>query len=263
MGRLRRLQHGLQRQVRIAWDGEHQWQALPLHWRAYQRHEPPHWSTAPQGRETWPRSRSALTHRRFLLDRFDFRSHVRAVCHGERHGSAEPLYSDQAYVPSPTGGVILSPTENVVGLAAELIDNPFPNDLRAGARVHIDDIPGAYKWRQWTEVLLQSESVIVTRSPPVQDSFQSLAKMASSVAMGAWVGTQAASALGQPILMFLTVPAGMVIISAASGLGKALETGLYEWLSRKLSAPEEPQQHHPPPPTSRRRTASPKGKAEH
>jgi hypothetical protein len=156
---------------------------------AHQRPEPPHWSTALQGRETWPRSRSALTHRRFLLDRFDFRSHVRAACHGETWQRRAALLC-----PYPDGcdwWRDLVADRDVVGLAAELIDNPFPNDLRAGVHVHIDDIPGADKWRQWTEALLQSESVIVTRSRPVQDSFQSLAKMASSVATGAWVGTQA------------------------------------------------------------------------
>ena len=180
-------------------------------------------------------------------------------------GLIRPVPFARIYAPTPagfTGGVFLAQIETAVGLAAELIDNPFPNDLRSGARVHIDDIPGSDKWRQWTGALLQSESVIVTRSPPVQDSFQSLAKMASSVAMGAWVGTEVASALGQPILMFLTVPAGMLIISAASGISKALENGLYDWLSRKLDTPEEPP-HRPPPPATRRRKASSKGKAKH
>ena len=69
MGRLRRLRQGLQGQVRIAWPGEHQRQAVPLHWRADQRHEPPHWATALQGRETWPRSRNGLGRRHDRLPR--------------------------------------------------------------------------------------------------------------------------------------------------------------------------------------------------
>jgi hypothetical protein len=89
--------------------------------------------------------------------------------------------------------------------------------------------------------------------------------MASGVVVGAWVGSQAAADL-QPMLLFVMVPAGMVIVSAASGIGKALENGLNRWLSRKLGAPEEP--HRRAPPASKRRTASskaasPKGKAKH
>ena len=46
MDRLRRLRQGLPRQVRTGWPGEHRRQAVPLYWRADQRHEPPHWSAA-------------------------------------------------------------------------------------------------------------------------------------------------------------------------------------------------------------------------
>ena len=159
-----------------------------------------------------------------------------ALAELDTHGLIRPVPFARIYARTSTGapgGVLLSPSENAVSLAAELIDNPFPNDLRPDAHVKISDIPGSHKWQQWTGALLQSDSVIVCQSPPEQLSLQSLAKLASSVAMGAWVGTQAASALGQPILMFLTVPAGMLIISAASGISKALENGLYDWLSRK------------------------------
>jgi|HubBroStandDraft_4_1064222.scaffolds.fasta_scaffold69844_2 hypothetical protein len=61
MDRLRGLRQGLRRQARNAWACEHQRQAVPLHRRADQRHEPSRWPTAFQGREDRPRSRSALT----------------------------------------------------------------------------------------------------------------------------------------------------------------------------------------------------------
>jgi hypothetical protein len=158
-------------------------------------------------------------------------------------------------VPSTTVG---ARTQDAFGVAAELIANPFLNVLRTGQGVHIDDIPGSDRWRQWTGALLQSELVIVTQSPPVQESFHSLAKMASGVVVGAWVGSQAAADL-QPMLLFVLVPAGMVIVGAASGIATALENGLNQWLSRKLGAPKEPRRRAPP--ASKRRTASAKGKA--
>jgi hypothetical protein len=169
---------------------------------------------------------------------------------------------------SPTGvrSARLTPNETKgIGLAAELIDNPF-YDLRAGGPVHISDLPGSDKWRQWTEALLQSESVIITRSPPVQVSFQSLAKAANSIVVAAWMGSEAATALGTPTLLYLTVPAGILILGAATGVAKTLENGLGEWLARKLAPkkrPRRPPRRPPPPPASRRRTASSKSKAKH
>jgi hypothetical protein len=164
----------------------------------------------------------------------------------------------------------LTPNETKgIGLAAELIDNPF-YDLRAGGPVHISDLPGSDKWWQWTEALLQSESVIVTRSPPEQVSFQSLSKSANSIVVAAWIGSEAASALGTPTLLYVTVSMGIVILGAAVGVSKALENGLNQWLTRKMNGPpKKPRRRGPPlhrrspPPTSKRRTASPKGKAKH
>ena len=85
--------------------------------------------------------------------------------------------------------MLLSPSENAVSLAAELIDNPFPNDLRPNAHVKISDIP---RLPQVAAVDRGNSSRSnfgppLCQSPPEQLSLQSLAKLASSVAMGAWV----------------------------------------------------------------------------
>ena len=68
--------------------------------------------------------------------------------------------------------------------------------------------------------------IVIEQSPPELASLASLLKQGGGVAVGAFVGLHAASG---PMLL-VTVPAGMLIVGAAAGIGSALEAGLRDLL---------------------------------
>jgi hypothetical protein len=82
--------------------------------------------------------------------------------------------------------------------------------------------------------LMHNDVIVVEQSPPLLKDLLSLFKDARGVAIGAWVGMSVATAAGNPMLMFITVPAGMLIVATASGLGIALEQGLRDTLLRYI-----------------------------
>jgi hypothetical protein len=68
--------------------------------------------------------------------------------------------------------------------------------------------------------------IVIEQSPPELASLAGLLKQGGGVAVGAFVGLHAASG---PMLL-VTVPAGIIIVGAAAGLGSALEAGLRDLL---------------------------------
>ena len=84
---------------------------------------------------------------------------------------------------------------------------------------------------QYFSTLMNDPCIIVERSPPDAVSLLKLLKGASGVVIGAYVGLQT----GQGPLLFITVPAGMIIVGAASGIGAALEAGLRTKLAQWLT----------------------------
>jgi hypothetical protein len=72
--------------------------------------------------------------------------------------------------------------------------------------------------------------IVVERSPVVGVGVGSILRGASNIAMGSYLGMQAAG--GSTSLMFVTVPSGILVVCSAAGIGKALEKGL----NRQISA---------------------------
>jgi hypothetical protein len=74
--------------------------------------------------------------------------------------------------------------------------------------------------------LFDQPCIVIEQSPPELASLAGLLKQGGGVAVGAFVGLHAASG---PMLL-VTVPAGIIIVGAAAGLGSALEAGLRDLL---------------------------------
>ncbi len=66
--------------------------------------------------------------------------------------------------------------------------------------------------------------IVIENSPPEAVTFRSLLAKAPGVAIGTFVGMEAAGDM--PTLMLLTVPTGIVVCSSAIGVSKAMEKGL-------------------------------------
>jgi hypothetical protein len=82
-----------------------------------------------------------------------------------------------------------------------------------------------------------NENVILVEqslSLPSLTNLTSFLQKATGVAIGACVGMTAADTLGNRLLLFVTVPFGILIIGTASGVGSALELGLRDRLLKSL-----------------------------
>jgi hypothetical protein len=69
---------------------------------------------------------------------------------------------------------------------------------------------------------------------PALTNLASFLQEATGVAIGACVGMAAANTLGNRLLLFVTVPFGILIVGSASGVGSALELGLRDRLLKTL-----------------------------
>jgi hypothetical protein len=139
--------------------------------------------------------------------------------------------------------------QNVIRLPSE--QNVSPAVRKRGLDLHGADAPFAYITAPWfvsaffdgdntvdsgfIETVLYEESIIMESSPPMLTSLSSMLNHASGVAIGAYVGVQTATAMGNPLLMFMTVPIGMLIIGSAAGVGMALEHGLRDMILKVLN----------------------------
>jgi hypothetical protein len=78
-----------------------------------------------------------------------------------------------------------------------------------------------------------NEAIIIENSPPEAITLRSLIARAPGVAIGTLVGAAAARQYS-PMLMFLTVPAGILVCSSAIGISKALEKGLNQRIEKLI-----------------------------
>ena len=78
--------------------------------------------------------------------------------------------------------------------------------------------------------VLTEEVIVAEHSPPLLKSLFDFLKDASGVSIGAWVGIAAAVGVGNPMLMFITVPAGMLIVGTTKSIATAIEQRLIDKL---------------------------------
>ena len=91
---------------------------------------------------------------------------------------------------------------------------------------------------------LTDASIVIEQSPPLGIPLSTLMSRAPSVAIGTYIGMQAAGGIS-PWLMFVTVPTGILVIGSAIGVAKALEKGLNQRISALIEG-------RPLPPPSKR-----------
>lgn len=73
---------------------------------------------------------------------------------------------------------------------------------------------------------IEENAIVVQNSPPVLTSLKDLLASSNGVAIGGFIG--GAASLENLPLMLLTVPLGMVVVSASVGVSQALQHGLRE-----------------------------------
>jgi hypothetical protein len=87
------------------------------------------------------------------------------------------------------------------------------------------------------QFLFKEPVIVIEQSPCALTDLTSFLQKATGVSIGAYMGMTAATSLGNPLLMFITAPLGMLIMGTASGVGAALEQGLRDkvlgWLKEK------------------------------
>jgi hypothetical protein len=77
-------------------------------------------------------------------------------------------------------------------------------------------------------------NIVIEQSPPDWALLKDLIKKSPGVAIGTYIGMQAA---GQyPQLMYITVPAGIMVVSSAIGISKALAKGLNKKVEALLTS---------------------------
>jgi hypothetical protein len=77
---------------------------------------------------------------------------------------------------------------------------------------------------------LADAEIIIERSPPEAVPLSVLLARGGPITIGTFIGLGAA--IDHPLVAFVTVPAGIIIISSAVGIAKAFEAGLNKAISR-------------------------------
>jgi hypothetical protein len=80
---------------------------------------------------------------------------------------------------------------------------------------------------------VMNDAIIIENSPPEAVPLRSLIARAPGVAIGTFIGIAAARNYS-PLLMFLTVPGGILVCSSAIGISKALEKGLNQRIEKLI-----------------------------
>lgn len=93
---------------------------------------------------------------------------------------------------------------------------------------------------------IYSDTVVIQRSPVSEVPFKDLTKGASSVTIGAYLGTKGVPPDASPMLLFASVPFGIVVIGTAMGLAKGLENGLQKYIAAKFTQASKPRPRTPP-----------------
>ena len=78
---------------------------------------------------------------------------------------------------------------------------------------------------------LYGQEIVMENSPPFSFSLKVLLDKANTPL---WIGTFMGTAVawGHPVLLFITVPGGIIVVSSASGIGRAMEAGLNKAVDR-------------------------------
>jgi hypothetical protein len=101
-----------------------------------------------------------------------------------------------------------------------------PRELeRMLARVKRSSYEGSRINAQALKVILSSR-IIVQRSPAISFPLGKLIEKSPGIAIGTYVGMYAAGS--SPMLMLVTVPGGILIVSSAIAIARAVETGLHK-----------------------------------
>jgi hypothetical protein len=74
------------------------------------------------------------------------------------------------------------------------------------------------------------QPIVIEHSPPEAVPFSALLKGASGAVIGTYVGFQIAGE--NSLLLLVTVPGGLMVVSSAMGISKALEKGFNKLVSR-------------------------------
>lgn len=89
---------------------------------------------------------------------------------------------------------------------------------------------------EFAQALVSSEIIPFEKSPISPGSLIDIAKSGSGVGIGAALGFYVGVSIANPLLLFITVPAGMIICCAARGVGEAIEEVAKEVLKERLKA---------------------------
>jgi hypothetical protein len=74
--------------------------------------------------------------------------------------------------------------------------------------------------------------IVIEQSPPTTIPLGTLIAKAPGIAIGTFIGMQVAG--DATYLMFVTVPGGILVVSSAIGISKALEQGLNRLVARLM-----------------------------
>jgi hypothetical protein len=89
---------------------------------------------------------------------------------------------------------------------------------------------------QFAQAIVSSQIIPFEKSPISPESLIEIAKSASGVGVGAALGFYVGISIANPLLLFITVPAGMIICGAARGIAEGIQEGAKEGLKEGLKA---------------------------
>lgn len=93
----------------------------------------------------------------------------------------------------------------------------IPSDIRLENRALVD--------------FVLAQQVVMEHSPPFSIAFKALLDQKNSPM---WIGTFIGTGAGweRPVLLFITVPVGIIVVSSALGIGAAMQAGLNKSIKR-------------------------------
>lgn len=80
--------------------------------------------------------------------------------------------------------------------------------------------------------LLETE-IIFEQSPPKSEKLQELLKRSPGALIGTYLGYNSVPE-GYGLLMWITIPLGIIVISSAMGIGNGLYNGLNKWVEARF-----------------------------
>lgn len=114
-------------------------------------------------------------------------------------------------------------------IGKEVIAQKFLDQLINNIELNNLHLNMAVEHRRAIDFLL-AENIIIERSPPEYISLSSALARASSVVVGTYLGQMSAG--NDPQLMFITIPAGILVVGSVLGVARGLEEGLHKSIAR-------------------------------